>query len=56
MARAKKSAKQTFTVGWLYPDLMNIYGDRGNILTLLKRAEWHGTKRPSQSAGSTPTS
>jgi lipid II isoglutaminyl synthase (glutamine-hydrolysing) len=21
---------------------MNIYGDRGNILTLLKRAEWHG--------------
>ncbi len=31
-----------FTVGWLYPDLMNIYGDRGNILTLMKRAEWHG--------------
>jgi CobQ-like glutamine amidotransferase family enzyme len=29
-----------FTVGWLYPDLMNIYGDRGNILTLLKRAAW----------------
>src|SRR6202158_5462848 len=42
MARAKKSTKQTFTVGWLYPDLMNIYGDRGNILTLLKRAEWRG--------------
>ncbi|MDQ6721769.1 MAG: glutamine amidotransferase [Candidatus Dormibacteraeota bacterium] len=36
MARHKK----IFTVGWLYPDLMNIYGDRGNILTLLKRAEW----------------
>jgi CobQ-like glutamine amidotransferase family enzyme len=32
--------RKTFTVGWLYPDLMNIYGDRGNILTLLKRAEW----------------
>ena len=31
---------QTFTVGWLYPDLMNIYGDRGNILTLLRRAQW----------------
>ena len=31
-----------FTIGWLYPDLMNIYGDRGNILTLLKRAEWRG--------------
>ena len=34
--------KQRFVVGWLYPDLMNIYGDRGNILTLLKRAEWRG--------------
>jgi CobQ-like glutamine amidotransferase family enzyme len=31
-----------FTVGWLYPDLMNIYGDRGNVVTLLKRAEWRG--------------
>jgi CobQ-like glutamine amidotransferase family enzyme len=31
-----------FTVGWLYPDLMNIYGDRGNILTLLQRARWRG--------------
>jgi CobQ-like glutamine amidotransferase family enzyme len=42
MPRTKRSAKKTFTVGWLYPDLMNIYGDRGNILTLLKRAEWRG--------------
>ena len=32
----------TFTVGWLYPDLMNIYGDRGNVLTLLRRAQWRG--------------
>lgn len=24
----------------LYPDLMNLYGDRGNILTLVKRAQW----------------
>jgi CobQ-like glutamine amidotransferase family enzyme len=31
-----------FTVGWLYPDLMNIYGDRGNVLTLLRRAQWRG--------------
>jgi CobQ-like glutamine amidotransferase family enzyme len=36
------NATQKFTVGWLYADLMNIYGDRGNILTLLKRAEWRG--------------
>jgi CobQ-like glutamine amidotransferase family enzyme len=31
-----------FTIGWLYPDLMNIYGDRGNIVTLLQRARWRG--------------
>jgi len=31
-----------FTVGWLYPDLMNIYGDRGNIVTLCQRARWRG--------------
>jgi lipid II isoglutaminyl synthase (glutamine-hydrolysing) len=39
MAQGQRN-KNRFTVGWLYPDLMNIYGDRGNILTLLKRAEW----------------
>ncbi len=38
----RKAKKKTFTVGWLYPDLMNIYGDRGNIITLMKRAEWRG--------------
>lgn len=26
----------------LYPNEMNIYGDRGNLLTLAKRIEWHG--------------
>jgi lipid II isoglutaminyl synthase (glutamine-hydrolysing) len=26
----------------LYPDLMSVYGDRGNVLTLVKRAEWRG--------------
>ncbi len=31
-----------FTVGWLYPDLMNIYGDRGNVVTLCQRARWRG--------------
>ena len=33
---------EKLTIGWLYADLMNIYGDRGNILTLVKRAEWRG--------------
>ncbi len=26
----------------LYPDLLNTYGDRGNLLALQKRAQWHG--------------
>ena len=30
------------TIGYLYPDLMNIYGDTGNIISLKKRAEWRG--------------
>ena len=29
-------------IAHLYADEMNIYGDRGNILTLRKRAEWRG--------------
>ena len=35
-------ASSTFTVGWLYPDLMNIYGDRGNVITLLDRMRRRG--------------
>src|SRR3989338_3494961 len=34
--------KLSLTIGWLYPDLMNTYGDRGNIIVLQKRAEWRG--------------
>ncbi len=28
------------TIGYLYGDLMNIYGDTGNVIALKKRAEW----------------
>lgn len=31
-------------IGWLYPELMSTYGDRGNILALTKRCEWRGIK------------
>lgn len=34
----------TLKIGWLYPELMNIYGDIGNIITLVKRCEWRGIK------------
>lgn len=30
------------TIGWLYPELMNTYGDRGNMIVLQKRCEWRG--------------
>lgn len=29
-------------IGWLYPELMSTYGDRGNIIVLQKRCEWRG--------------
>lgn len=32
------------TIGWLYPQLMSTYGDKGNILVLQKRCEWRGIK------------
>lgn len=31
-------------IGWLYPELMSTYGDRGNITVLQKRCEWRGIK------------
>jgi CobQ-like glutamine amidotransferase family enzyme len=30
------------TIGWLYASTMNIYGDRGNVIALRRRAEWRG--------------
>lgn len=29
-------------IAYLYPDHLNIYGDRGNILTLYQRCRWRG--------------
>lgn len=35
-------AEFTLTLCHLYPDLMNIYGDRGNIISLVQRGRWRG--------------
>ncbi len=35
-------ADQVMRVCALYPDLMNIYADRGNLLMLRRRCEWRG--------------
>lgn len=34
--------RQELRIGWLYGHEMNIYGDRGNVMSLAKRAEWRG--------------
>ena len=44
MARVRKAEGQAkiLRLGHLYPALMNIYGDRGNILTLQRRCHLRG--------------
>lgn len=37
---AEEEMNMKITIGHLYPDLLNLYGDRGNIQCLLKRCEW----------------
>lgn len=37
-----KNKNKLLTIGWLYPELMSTYGDRGNIIALQKRCEWRG--------------
>lgn len=36
------TSSKKLTILQLYPNEMNIYGDRGNVLTLQRRAQWHG--------------
>ena len=35
-------AERTLRVCALYPDLMNIYADRGNLIVLERRCAWRG--------------
>jgi CobQ-like glutamine amidotransferase family enzyme len=39
-----KKVKPTYhiVIGWLYPELMSTYGDRGNSIVLQKRCLWRG--------------
>jgi lipid II isoglutaminyl synthase (glutamine-hydrolysing) len=45
----------TLRVAHLYADEMNIYGDRGNILTLQKRAAWRGINVAVDAVGRGPS-
>ena len=40
------------TIGHLYPDLLNLYGDRGNIACLMKRCIWRGIEAETIDRGS----
>lgn len=41
MKKNKKTLK-TLTLYHFFPDKLNLYGDRGNIISLVKRCEWRG--------------
>ena len=38
------SSTSTLRIAHLYPELLNLYGDSGNILVLRKRMEWRGIR------------
>ena len=35
-------ATRKLTVGYLYPEIMSGYGDRGNLASVIRRCEWRG--------------
>jgi len=35
-------ASRRLTVGFLYPDIMSVYGDRGNVAAIVHRCNWRG--------------
>lgn len=35
-------SKYSLNIGHIFPDLLNLYGDRGNIAALLNRMKWRG--------------
>src|SRR5437879_13867526 len=47
-------SEPTLRIAHLYAEEMNIYGDRGNILTLVKRAEWRGISVSVEAIGRGP--
>ena len=47
-------SRHTLRLAWLYPDLMNIYGDRGNVVVLIERARRRGIEVELMEAGLGP--
>jgi len=44
MRTERPSGTYRLVLGHLYPDQLNVYGDRGNIITLRERCRWRGIK------------
>lgn len=40
----RDTSDMKITVGHLYPDLLNLYGDRGNVACMMQRCLWRGIK------------
>lgn len=38
----RTTSDMKITIGHLYPDLLNLYGDRGNVACMMKRCLWRG--------------
>ncbi len=38
----RRTSDMKITIGHLYPDLLNLYGDRGNIACMMRRCLWRG--------------
>src|SRR4028118_193922 len=39
---APTEGRHVLTIHHLYADMMNLYGDRGNVISIRKRCEWRG--------------
>jgi lipid II isoglutaminyl synthase (glutamine-hydrolysing) len=48
---AREEATMRLTIGWLYGAKMNIYGDRGNVIALERRARWRGIDAETREIG-----
>jgi CobQ-like glutamine amidotransferase family enzyme len=44
MRERERGEGATLVLGHLYPEQLNVYGDRGNILTLTQRCAWRGIR------------
>jgi lipid II isoglutaminyl synthase (glutamine-hydrolysing) len=40
--RRTEGSEMKLTIHHLYADMMNLYGDRGNVISIQKRCEWRG--------------